>query len=153
MGSNVKINLDELGEAFQRSDVVQGYVDLRRGRVVLLGENPEGRIAEDISEEELLDHIFSVEEDWENYVTIPNAKDENERTFMEAFARSLNEEEIREDVLASLQGSGAVARFHRRVKKHGLTPRWENFLREQFRILAREWCEENDIPYDWRENG
>ncbi|MBR4695700.1 MAG: hypothetical protein IKO94_06435, partial [Selenomonadaceae bacterium] len=66
----MKIKIDDLARAFRRSDVMQGYVDIRQGKVVLLDHEFKDEVfsGEDDSEEEVLDHIFSIEEDWENYV-------------------------------------------------------------------------------------
>ncbi len=146
----VKIKMDDLVRAFRCSDVMQGYVDLRQGKVVLLDHefNGEAFSGETDSEEEVLDHIFSIEEDWENYVPIPNVYDGHAREFMKAFAESLEAGSLREEVAAALQGTGVAGKFRRQLRKHSLAEEWEAFQQAEFRLLAEEWCRENEIEYE-----
>ena len=144
----MKIKLDELAMAFRTSDVLQGYVDIRQGKVVLLEDefrdDAQGR---ERTENDVLEHVFSVEDDWENYVPIPNVYDGNEREIMAGFAEKL-EAPQREELLGALKGSGAVGRFHREIRRLRLAEEWENFQEEWFHALAQEWCEENALAYE-----
>lgn len=146
----VKIKIDDLARAFRRSDVMQGYVDIRQGKVVLLDHEFKDEVfsGEDDSEEEVLDHIFSIEEDWENYVPIPNVCDDHARELMKAFSKSLEAGSLREEVTAALQGTGVAGKFRRQLRKHSLADEWEMFQQAQFRLLAEEWCRENEIEYE-----
>lgn len=143
----MKIKLEELAAAFQTSDVLQGYVDLRRGRVVLLEDGFHADAREERGEEDILEHVLSIEDDWENYVPIPNAYDRNERDIMEGFARTL-ELPLQKEFLRALEGSGAVGRFCRQIRRYGLLAEWEKFRKERLEDLAREWCGENDIEWE-----
>ena len=96
---------------------------------------------------DVLEHVFSVEDDWENYVPIPNVYDGNEREIMAGFAEKL-EAPQREELLGALKGSGAVGRFHRQIRRLRLAEEWENFQEEWFHALAQEWCEENALAYE-----
>ena len=51
----MKVDLRELATAFAQSDVRQGYVDIRAGKVVMM--------ADDMAEEEAMHHAFAMEED------------------------------------------------------------------------------------------
>ena len=75
---NMKVDLKDLAAAFAQSDVRQGYVDIRAGKVVMM--------ADDMAEEEAMHHAFAMEEDWEHYIPIPNVMDEDETAMMHAFA-------------------------------------------------------------------
>ena len=66
----MKVDLNELAAAFAQSDVRQGYVDLRQGKVILMDE--------DMAEEDTLHHAFDMEDDWEHYIPLPNVVDEDE---------------------------------------------------------------------------
>ena len=145
----MKIKLKELASALQKSDVMQGYVDIRQGKVVLLGNEFDSNAPlGDASEEEILEHILSIEDDWENCVPLPNACDCSERDAMTGFANSLQPGPCREEILSSLQGPGAAWRFRRQMEKHRLQEDWNLFREEMFRAFAREWCEENGIEYE-----
>ena len=97
---NMKVDLKDLAAAFAQSDVRQGYVDIRAGKVVMM--------ADDMAEEEAMHHAFAMEEDWEHYIPIPNVMDEDETAMMRAFAESRLREDVKERLLTALQGAGAV---------------------------------------------
>ena len=88
---NMKVDLKDLAAAFAQSDVRQGYVDIRAGKVVMM--------ADDMAEEEAMHHAFAMEEDWEHYIPIPNVMDEDETAMMHAFAESRPREDVKERLL------------------------------------------------------
>jgi len=136
----VKIRLPELADALQQTDVRRGYVDLGTGRIVSL--------AGEMDEEETMEHIFSVEEDWERYVMLPDISEEEEKNAMRRFAELQQEPEIRERMRAALSGVRSRARFRRLVEEFHLRGKWKSFLRLHFLSVAREWCGENGIVYE-----
>lgn len=135
----MKVDLKELAAAFAQSDVRQGYVDIRAGKVVMM--------ADDMAEEEAMHHAFAMEEDWEHYIPIPNVMDEDETAMMHAFAESRPREDVKERLREALQGTGAVTRFHHQVRHLLLKPAWEAFKQDYLMQVARDWCEENDVEY------
>lgn len=135
----MKVDLKELAAAFAQSDVRQGYVDIRAGKVVMM--------ADDMAEEEAMHHAFAMEEDWEHYIPIPNIMDEDETAMMHAFAESRPREDVKERLREALQGTGAVTRFHHQVRHLLLKPAWEAFKQDYLMQVARDWCEENDVEY------
>ena len=135
----MKVDLKELAAAFAQSDVRQGYVDIRAGKVVMM--------ADDMAEEEAMHHAFAMEEDWEHYIPIPNIMDEDETAMMHAFAESRPREDVKERLREALQGTGAVTRFHHQVRHLLLKPAWEAFKQDYLLQVARDWCEENDVEY------
>ena len=82
----MNIKLEDLVNALERSDELQSCVDIENGRVLSMGdgfaENPAGR---EQSEEERLAEVFSVEDDWQRYIVVPDIYDEL-RGFMRDFA-------------------------------------------------------------------
>ncbi len=136
---NMKVDLKDLAAAFAQSDVRQGYVDIRAGKVVMM--------ADDMAEEEAMHHAFAMEEDWEHYIPIPNIMDEDETAMMHAFAESRPREDVKERLREALQGTGAVTRFHHQVRHLLLKPAWEAFKQDYLMQVARDWCEENDVEY------
>lgn len=136
---NMKVDLKDLAAAFAQSDVRQGYVDIRAGKVVMM--------ADDMAEEEAMHHAFAMEEDWEHYIPIPNVMDEDETAMMHAFAESRPREDVKERLREVLQGTGAVTRFHHQVRHLLLKPAWEAFKQDYLMQVARDWCEENDVEY------
>ena len=136
----MKIRLNELADALAQSDVRQAYVDIANGKVVVMQE--------DMNEEEALDHVFDIEEDWEHYIPLPNIIDGEEREVMRSFAEAQQRADVKERLLAVLLGAGAASRFQREVRYLLLKPAWEDFLQAHFVEAARDWCEENALEYE-----
>lgn len=136
---NMKVDLRELATAFAQSDVRQGYVDIRDGKVVMM--------ADDLAERDAMHYALAMEEDWEHYIPIPNVMDGDEAAMMRAFAESRPREDVKERLLTALQGAGAVTRFHHQVRHLLLKPAWEAFKQDYLMQVARDWCEENDVEY------
>lgn len=136
---NMKVDLKELAAAFAQSDVRQGYVDIRAGKVVMM--------ADDLAERDAMHYALAVEEDWEHYIPIPNVMDGDEAAMTRAFAESRPREDVKERLLTALQGAGAVTRFRHQVRHLLLKPAWEAFKQDYLMQVARDWCEENDVEY------
>lgn len=136
----MKIKLEELAAAMAQSDIHQGYVDIAKGKVIL--------IKDEMDEDESLEHVFTIEEDWEHYIPLPNIIDSDLHNFMQRFAESCKCEETKKRLLAALNGSGAVARFDYQVRYLLLKSDWERYFQECLRAAAREWCEENALKYE-----
>ena len=147
-GKDMSIKLRELVHALEQSDELQSYVDIENGRVVTVGEgfseNPAGR---DETEEERLSQVFSVEDDWQRYLVLPDIYEEL-RGFMKALAETCGDPEARECLLAALGGSGAVSRFNHLLRRLTLANQWSEYRRERLGELARDWCDENSIDYE-----
>ncbi|SHK77601.1 Uncharacterised protein family (UPF0158) [Selenomonas ruminantium] len=135
----MKVNLQELARALSQSDMHQGYIDIASGRVIIMKD--------DLGEEEVLDHVFEIEDDWEHYIPLPNAVDSEEHNLMESFAQAQNEE-IKERLLAVLKQPGAQMKFRQQVKRLFLKAAWESFQQEYFVAVARDYCEENALAYE-----
>ncbi|SFW16478.1 UPF0158 family protein [Selenomonas ruminantium] len=135
----MKVNLQELAKALAQSDMHQGYIDIESGRVILMQD--------DLGEEEALNHVFEIEDDWEHYIPLPNAVDSEEHNLMESFAAA-QREDVKERLQEILQKSGAQIKFRQQIKHLLLKPAWEKFQQEYFLNVARDYCEENDLEYE-----
>ena len=135
----MKVKLKELAAAMRESDVRQSYVDIAQGKVILLDE--------DMGEEEALNHVFDIEDDWEHYIPLPNAVDSEEHNLMEGFAAA-QREDVKVRLLEILQQPGAKLKFRQQIKHLFLKPGWEKFQQEYFLHVARDYCEENDLEYE-----
>ncbi|WP_026760571.1 UPF0158 family protein [Selenomonas ruminantium] len=135
----MKVNLKELAKALAQSDMHQGYIDIESGRVILMQD--------DLGEEEALNHVFEIEDDWEHYIPLPNAVDSEEHNLMESFAAA-QREDVKERLQDILQKSGAQLKFRQQIKHLLLKPAWEKFQQEYFINVARDYCEENDLEYE-----
>ncbi len=136
----MKIKLSELAEALRKSDTMQGYVDLEQGEVVLLQEEQ--------CEEDMMDYLLSLEEQWERYIPVPNLHDAEERRAMEGFAETRENPEIRSALEEIVASPRAGRKFRHAVKHMLLLPEWRKYQQQQFYEAARDWCEENQIEYE-----
>lgn len=135
----MKVNLRELARALSQSDMHQGYIDIASGKVIVMQD--------DLGEEEVLEHVFDIEDDWEHYLPLPNAVDSEERNLMESFAQA-QKEEIKARLLEVLNQPGAQLKFRQQVKRLLLKAAWEKFQQEYFVGIAQDYCEENALEYE-----
>ncbi len=140
------IKLNDLIRAFEQADEIQSYVDIENGTVVAMGQTFDGcDHFVDETEEERLAKVFSIEDDWERYIMLPDVY-EDIRLYMEEFAK--NEAANGNIELAHiLENNGSLINFNRRVKALALHDSWRRFLYEKLADYARFWCEENGINY------
>ena len=83
----MEISLQELAAALEKTDVLQGYADTRDGRIILMGEDESDARTEAASrEEERMERLLSIEEDWQRYVPLPDIYDAEIRSIMQTFA-------------------------------------------------------------------
>lgn len=82
------------------------------------------------------------------YLSLPTKFDVHEWAILKDFAESVQSKTIREDLLHAIHGSGAFRHFKRNLQRHGIEPDWYAFRSAALMKIAREWCEDNQIP--WR---
>ena len=135
----MKVNLQELARALAQSDMHQGYIDIGSGKVIIMQD--------DLGEEEVLNHVFDIEDDWEHYIPLPNVVDSEEHNLMESFANA-QREEVKMRLLEALQQTGAQLKFRQQIKRLLLKAAWDKFQQEYFVNVARDYCDENALEYE-----
>ena len=136
----MKIKLRDLAKAMAKSDVHQGYVDIKLGKVIIMQD--------DMAEADTLDHIFDIEDDWQHYIPLPNVIDNEAHAIMLGFIEGQARADIKDRLLAALNSTGAAIKFQQQVRHLLLKSAWENYRQEYFMAAARDWCEENDLEYE-----
>ena len=143
----MEISLQELAAALEKTDVLQGYADTRDGRIILMGEDESDARTEAASrEEERMERLLSIEEDWQRYVPLPDIYNAEIRSIMQTFAEKAPQE-ARAALEETLRGTSARLRFRRAVQSLSLATAWQAHLSSRLLALARDWCEENAIAY------
>jgi hypothetical protein len=66
---------------------------------------------------------------------------------MERFCRSVEDDDMRDDLFNAIQGSGAFRRFKDSIHKHGVADDWYKYRDDELREIAIAWCDENGISY------
>ena len=143
----MEISLQELSAALEKTDILQGYVDTREGRILMIEEDAAASLDKAAQREEAhMESVLAIEEDWQRYVPLPNLYDMEIRSIMQGFAEKAPAE-TRLALEGALCASAARRRFFHTVRSLSLEKVWREYLSMRLLVLAREWCEENDVAY------
>ena len=82
------------------------------------------------------------------FISLPCKYDVDEYGMMENFISTLKEEELREILWTAINGRGAFRRFKDAVHYNGIQDEWYTYRNEQYKKIAAEWCEGNNIKYE-----
>ena len=89
--------------------------------------------------------MIDLEEDW---VSFPNQYEIDDWTFMEDFCSSLKDEDNKIDCINAIHGKGSFRKFKDLMTRLGKLNVWYDFLEEEYRNIAKMWCEKNGIECD-----
>ena len=143
----MEISLQELSAALEKTDILQGYVDTREGRILMIEEDVAASLDKAAQREEAhMESVLAIEEDWQRYVPLPNLYDMEIRSIMQGFAEKAPAE-TRLALEGALCASAARRRFFHTVRSLSLEKVWREYLSMRLLVLAREWCEENEVAY------
>ena len=82
-----------------------------------------------------------------SYVRLPNQYDIHEWRIMEGFALAMTSEKKQDRLLHALHGKKAYRRFKDEIINMGEHQAYYDYRFQAFCRIAREWLEENQIPY------
>jgi len=150
----VKVYVEDIVDKLEKIDMWKIYLNIKTGSFVEFQDDyneDEDIFANDTYiEEDALENVFAIEDNWEEYVPLPSPYDMDEHTIMKAFTEQLDDAESRLDLLGALSGNGALQRFKNTVGDFGLREAWQNYRNNALRQIAEIWCEENRIPYQYK---
>jgi hypothetical protein len=149
------VRLDDIVEALEiQFDEVSSYLDRDTGQVEAVSHDIL-RLAEAGEEEpdlpEWQKHEWQVAKQvvsTNRFEELPTKFEVHEWAIMQDFARSVESDGIREDLLRVIHGAGAFRNFKDTVRRHGIEPAWFAFRAEALRQIARQWCDENHIVWE-----
>ena len=81
----------------------------------------------------------------DDYIRLPDSYDINEYRMMENFVYSLPKGKNQTILYNAIQGRGAFRRFKDKLHEIGMANEWYKYRDQQYKEIALEWCEENDI--------
>jgi hypothetical protein len=146
--------VEDIVDKLEKIDMWKIYLNIKTGSFVEFQDDyneDEDIFANDTYiEEDALENVFAIEDNWEEYVPLPSPYDMDEHTIMKAFTEQLDDAESRLDLLGALSGNGALQRFKNTVGDFGLREAWQNYRNNALRQIAEIWCEENRIPYQYK---
>ncbi len=84
----------------------------------------------------------------EGWLRLPSQRDADEYEMMSDFADTVANSHKRGQLEIALSGRGAFRRFKDAVDRLGVAKVWYAFRDRRYLEFAREWCEDEEIPYD-----
>lgn len=95
---------------------------------------------ENLSEDEL-DELFA------ESIILPTQYEINEYQIMEEFIKTIENEEISNNLQRLIQGKGAFRRFKDYCFDVDIIQDWYKFKEEKYKQIAIEWCKQNKLEY------
>ena len=134
-----EINFGMLEMAFEdNSFEVSYYLDLRENELIMLGEHL------GVHDEEQLREKIKTDTS-ERFLRVPSGDTDVAWRDMQKFALSLNDEKMSEELLNTIQGSGAFGRFKNMIKKAGIRQDWHKFRNRRVRRRVLDWLMAKDL--------
>ncbi len=84
----------------------------------------------------------------EGWLRLPSQRDADEYGMMSDFADTVNDARKREQLEFALSGKGAFRRFKDSANRLGVAEAWYAYRDKCYLEFARDWCDEEDVPYD-----
>jgi|SRR5579864_4540828 len=150
------VRLEDIVDALEMQfDEPSSFVDLDTGQVETVSHDLL-REAEESGDDEEPDLPEWQKQEWEiakrivstdRFQGLPTKFDVHEWGIMEDFARSVESDRIREELLRAIHGAGAFRYFKDTLRRHNIESAWFAFRTEALRQIAIDWCEENQIVW------
>ena len=148
----IRVKLRDIIDGLEsQSYTLNSYLNKRTGEIVIIPEDDfiladSDEPMDDLSEweQESLETIREIE-DTDNYIALPSKFDINEYDIMERFCRSIDDDEIRNEMYRAIQGRGAFRYFKDNIHRFNIAEDWYQYRAEAFKQIAIDWCDENDI--------
>ena len=125
----------QTGELFTLSDDVFDSLDDEAEGV----DRPEWEIEEQAKAREIRDS-----EDW---FELPSKFDIQEWDLMEEFSLSIEDPQLRDELLNAIRGPGAFRYFKDTIHRHGVKELWYAFKTAGIEAIAAEWLDEQGVAY------
>lgn len=139
-----EVTLPAIADKLEKIDLWKIYFDLETGTFVEFSEEYDAASQEQ-TEEEILQHVFEVEDNWQRYVPLPSTYDVDEHAMMARFAGQQAQGDTKQMLQESLQKPGALRHFARKLREIGLAESWQAHRRQELLRIAADWCLENGI--------
>lgn len=138
----MKVKLDDVLEALEFSDgETEYYYHKKTERIVFYMD-------EVLTGEDLSELKKDIDENFEDYISLPTQYEIDEYAMMEKFIWSLPAGSLQDRLEYAIQGRGAFRRFKDLVYELDLEDGWFNFRDAEYVALAKEWCRDNGIEWE-----
>lgn len=138
----VTVYLEDIAEKLEEaSDHWEQYLNAATGEFEYL---PDGEYVE--PDKELAERIDASDD----YLRLPNQYDIHEYRIMESFAESVRDSSKSSRLFRALRGRKPYRHFKDEIIYLDLDQAYYAFRSRAFMEIAREWCENYDLPYKLR---
>jgi hypothetical protein len=84
----------------------------------------------------------------DDYLPLPSNFDIDKYSIMEQFCHEIENDELSDELLSQIRGSGAFRRFKNAVNRHGIAEDWYRYRQSALEKIAIDWLEAHEIPYE-----
>jgi hypothetical protein len=82
------------------------------------------------------------------FLTLPDQFEIHEYRALEGFSTSQADPDVSDQLLSAIRGRGAFRMFKATVDRLGLRDEWFKYRDEFLLRIARDWCEDHDLPFE-----
>src|SRR5271169_472255 len=147
------VSLRDVVEALDlQSDELRSCLDPDTGEIVTFNEE-DARLAESgewsTAPAWMRDYLPKVKRALEDdrMLELPDRAHIDEWRMMQDFAEVQEECRCLPELLSAIHGAGAFRHFKNAIQRLGLEDSWYRYREAAFERVAKEWLEENKIPY------
>ena len=119
----------------------QQFLNIQTGEIEVLSND---RLLD--TDEELAKKIDTSND----YIKLPSQYDLNQYQIMENFADNVNDVRIAKKLWIALNGRKPFRHFKDTINYLGIAQDYYKFRFQAYLDIAVEWCEDNKIPYEWK---
>lgn len=98
-----------------------------------------------LDNKENIEEAKKIEQNPEDYITLPNRFEVDEWKMMENFAFSRKDEKVSTELQEAARGKGAFRHFKDTIHRLGISEDWYRFRDQAYEQVIQEWCEDNDL--------
>ena len=155
----VTVSLQKVVEEIEcLTDEFTAYLNRQTGELYTLQDEEAALIEDDVDIEDLPDwqqkqvpliRDILESEDW---LPLPTKIDIHEWEIMDAFSRSRNNADLRDELMRTIRGAGAFRYFKDTIHRLGIQESWYRYRTAALEQIAIEWLDDNQISYTRDEN-
>lgn len=134
------VNLEDILEAMEMTDQYsEFFLNETTGEIIMVSETTMSR--DEI--EEIYDQL-----DHDGYFKLPTQFDIDDYNIPEDFVSNLPHSEAKDFLENVIAGQDASDQFRQGIESYDLVDDWYQFHDQIFRMIAENWCIDNEIEYE-----
>ena len=149
-----RVSLQRVVEELDALDEeTSAYLNRETGELYALGDEEAGLVEDGVDPDELpewlIDEVPKIREVLEStdWLALPTRFDIHEWAIMDGFARSINDADVRDELLTAIRGRGAFRWFKDAVHRHGIHQDWYDHRAAALARIAIDWLDEHGVGY------